>query len=66
LGGLEYTADEWNYPHSIIGVNSEGARRLDFTAIYVVVTVGGCSHPKPVIRNGEEGINCTVAKHSIG
>ena len=45
---------------------TEGTLRLDFTAIYVVVTVGGCSNPKPVIRNGEESINCTVAKHSIG
>jgi hypothetical protein len=50
----------------MIGVNSEGARRLYLTAIYVVVTVGGCSHPKPVIRNGEEGIDRTVAKHSMG
>ena len=27
LGGLEYTADEWNNPHSTIGVHSEGALR---------------------------------------
>ena len=27
LGGLEYTADEWNIPHSTIGVNSKGAHR---------------------------------------
>ncbi len=66
LGGLEYTADEWNDPHSKISVNNEGALGLDFTAIYVVVTVGGCSHLNPVIGNGEEGINCIVAKHSIG
>ena len=66
LGGLEYTADEWNDPHSKIGVSNEGALGLDFTAIYVVVTVGESSHPKPVIRDGEEGISCTVAKHSIG
>ena len=26
-GGLEYTADEWNIPHSIIGANSKGAHR---------------------------------------
>ena len=26
-GGLEYTADEWNIPHSTIGVNSKGAHR---------------------------------------
>jgi hypothetical protein len=26
-GGLEYTADEWNIPHSIIGTNSKGAHR---------------------------------------
>jgi len=66
LRGLEYTADEWNDPHSKIGVSNEGALGLDFTAIYVVVTVGGCSHPKHVIRDGEEGISCTVATHSIG
>ena len=53
--------------HSKISVNNEGALGLDFTAIYKVVTVGECSHPKKnVIHNGEEGINCTVAKHSIG
>ena len=66
LRGLEYTADEWNDPHSKIGVSNEGALGLDFTAIYVVVTVAGCSHPKHVIRDGEEGISCTVATHSIG
>ena len=44
LGGLEYTADEWNDPHSKISVSNEG----DNTAIYVVVTVGGCSHPKKI------------------
>ena len=26
-GGLEYTADEWNMPQSIIGANSKGAHR---------------------------------------
>ena len=26
-GGLEYTADEWNIPHSTIGVNSKGVHR---------------------------------------
>ena len=50
-GGLEYTADEWNVPHSKIDVSSEGAHRLNFTVIYVAVTVGGCSHSKPV-RHG--------------
>ena len=55
LRGLEYTADEWNDPHSIIGVSNEGALGLNFTAIYVVVTVGGCSHPKPVIHGRRRG-----------
>ena len=51
LGGLEYTVDEWYVHHSKIDVNREGARRLNFTVIYVAVTVGGCSHSKPV-RHG--------------
>jgi hypothetical protein len=55
LGGLEYTANEWKIPHSKIGVNSEGAHRLNFTAIYVAVTVGGYSHPKPVIHGRRRG-----------
>ena len=43
------------YPHSIISVNNEGALRLDFTAIYVAVAVGGCSHPNPVIHGRRRG-----------
>ena len=33
-----------------------------FTVIYIAVTVG---NPKPIIRNGEGGIYCTVVTHSI-
>ncbi len=60
LGGFEYlfvnrrlipsAIDEWYVPYSKIDVNSEGARRLNFTVIYVAVTAGGCSHSRPVIH----------------
>jgi hypothetical protein len=63
LGDLEYTIDEWYVPHSKIDVNSsEGAHRLNFTVIYVA----DAATQNPSDTDGEESINCTVAKHSIG
>jgi len=44
LGGLEYTADEWNNPHSTISVNSEGALRHH---LHCYIRRGYCRRVQP-------------------
>ena len=43
-GGLEYTADEWNNPHSTISVNSEGALRHH---LHCYIRRGYCRRMQP-------------------
>ena len=51
-------------PQSVLTVRAQTGNIR--TAIYVAVTVGGPSHSKPIIRDGECSINCAVTTHSMG